>query len=172
MAARSSLTLRARDRVFLSRTAPANDITAPAIPPAPESGTWMGFLASTMGAFDAGTLRAEVRADGLRADRSYWLVVQSYDAPKSIGRSRPVGAAVRRVSAEELSAGVSMDVVELRAEPSSGKRESTMVAWIDDKIPDLEFDGRRARPRPGSKMGTAKCVAGRVQISLGEKTAA
>jgi hypothetical protein len=48
-----------------------------------------------------------------------------------------------------------------------------IMAWIDVGEPDLEFDGRMARPRAGSVYGVVKRSArqGVVQISLNRKVA-
>jgi hypothetical protein len=48
-----------------------------------------------------------------------------------------------------------------------------VVAWIEAGEPNLEFDGRMARPAPGSVYGVAKRTAkqGGVQISLNRKLA-
>jgi hypothetical protein len=42
------------------------------------------------------------------------------------------------------------------------------VAWIEAGHPDLEFDGRQARPQPGSMYGVARRAANQdsVQIRL------
>ena len=53
-------------------------------------------------------------------------------------------------------------------------KEPVFVAWIEDGKPDLEFDGRMARPRPGSTYGLVKRGSrdGRVAIHLNRKLAA
>jgi hypothetical protein len=119
----------------------------------------------------ADTLRAEVRASGLSGGGVYRLVVQSYDAT---GRdARPVGSVQRSVSAEELRHGVNVNLLELRQSVASTAQLQSplVVAWIEAGEPDLEFDGRNARPSPGSVYGVVKRAAtkGVVQISLDKK---
>ena len=65
--------------------------------------------------------------------------------------------AQRAVTADELRAGVRVNLLELRAREVAGSGTTPMVvAWIEAGQPDLEFDGRRARPQPGSVYGVAK----------------
>jgi hypothetical protein len=119
----------------------------------------------------ADTLRAEVRAAGLSGEGVYRLVVQSYDAT---GRdARPVGSVQRSVSADELRQGVNVNLLELRqgAAPAAQLQSPMVVAWIEAGEPDLEFDGRNARPSPGSVYGVVKrgAAGGVVQITLDKK---
>jgi hypothetical protein len=135
------------------------------------AGSWLALLAATTLGDAADTLRAEVRASGLADGGNYRLVVQSYDAT---GRdARPVGSMQRSVSAEELRQGVHVNVLELRqaATPSPELQSPLVVAWIEAGQPDLEFDGRTARPSPGSVYGVVKrnATQGVVQISLDRK---
>lgn len=139
------------------------------------AGSWLALLAATTLGDAADTVRAEVRADGL-SDGDYRLVVQSYDESDGLvpgPDARPVGSIQRTVTADELRSGVQIDVLELReaaAEPSA--QAPLVVAWIETGDADLEFDGRAARPRPGSMYGVVKREAKRVQISLNRKIAA
>ena len=135
------------------------------------AGSWLALLAATTLGDAADTLRAEVRATGLAGAGNYRLVVQSYDAT---GRdARPVGSMQRSVSAEELRHGVHVNVLELRhgAAPATAVQSPLVVAWIEAGHPDLEFDGRTARPSPGSVYGVVKrgATQGVVQISLDRK---
>jgi hypothetical protein len=135
------------------------------------AGSWLALLAMTTLGDAAGTLRAEVRAAGLSGGGVYRLVVQSYDAT---GRdARPVGSVQRSVSAEELRHGVNVNLLELRqaVAPAPQIENPLVVAWIEAGEPDLEFDGRNARPSPGSVYGVVKRAAaqGVVQISLDKK---
>ncbi len=141
------------------------------------AGSWMALLAATTLGDVAGTVHAEVRADGLSQDRAYRLVVQSYDAGhRSVPGpdARPVGSTQRAVTADELQQGVHVDLLELRAGLAASGQTPVVVAWIEAGEPDLEFDGRRARPAPGSVYGVAKRGArqSRVSISLNRKLAA
>ena len=148
--------------------------------PALASGSWIALLAATtLGVDGANTVRAEVRADeDLVESRDYRLVVQSFDSGEgdcpSVG-ARPVGSYQRAVTAAELRSGVKISLVELR-KSSSGMRpnDGNVVAWIEAGKPDSEFDGRTARPRPGSMFGLARKPSGAtaVQIRLTRKVAA
>ncbi|MGA7122257.1 MAG: hypothetical protein WBY94_19295 [Polyangiaceae bacterium] len=135
----------------------------------------MALLAATTLGDAADTLHAEVRAVGLAEDAAYRLVVQSYDATdgRVPGRySRPVGSLQRAVTAAELRQGVHVDLLELRdAAPALSADAPLVVAWIEAGEPDLEFDGRAARPQPGSVYGVGRRTARHdtVQISLNRK---
>jgi hypothetical protein len=141
------------------------------------AGSWIALLAATTVGDAAATLRAEVRAEGLSDDAPYRLVVQSYDASDGVlpGRhERPVGSAQRAVTAGELRQGVYVDLLELRngaTTPHTGA--PVVVAWIEAGEPNLEFDGRMARPAPGSVYGVVKRATAQdsVQISLNRRLA-
>jgi hypothetical protein len=142
------------------------------------AGSWMALLAATTLGDAADTLHAEVRAVGLSEDAAYRLVVQSYDATdgRVPGRhSRPVGSLQRAVTGAELREGVHVDLLELResAQASYTDDGTLVVAWIEAGEPNLEFDGRAARPAPGSVYGAAKRSARQdsVHISLNRKLA-
>jgi hypothetical protein len=87
-----------------------------------------------------------------------------------------------------MKRGVQVDLLELRQDdnPSDGPSTSSsgghstddaargdltkalVLAWVEEGAADLEFDGRRARPQPGSFFGAAPCEAnqGSVRISV------
>ena len=125
-------------------------------------------------------MRAEVRADqGLAESRDYRLVVHSYDSKAGRnpgGHLRPIGSYQRAVTAAELRRrGCLLALVSrLRQMAASVGNDGAVVAWIEAGKPDLEFDGRTARPRPGSMVGLAKRSPGgsHVQIRLTRKAAA
>jgi hypothetical protein len=134
----------------------------------------MALLAATTLGDVADTVHAEVRADGLSHGRAYRLVVQSYDASRGAmpgSDARPVGSTQRAVTADELRQGVHVDLLELREGAAPHATAPVVVAWIEAGQPDLEFDGRTARPAPGSVYGVAKRSARResVYISLNRK---
>jgi len=141
-------------------------------------GSWAELLATTTLGDAAHALRTEVRADGLADGVAYRLVVQSYDAVNGRvprGDERPVGSAQRWVTAEELRHGVHMNLVEFRRlAQGHGERKPLVVAWIEPGERNLDFDGRTARPRPGSVYGVVKRATRHdlVQISLNRKVAA
>lgn len=141
------------------------------------AGSWLALLAATTLGDAADTVRAEVRADGLAADGVYRLVVQSYDTSHGVvpdRTSRPLGSVQRAVTAAELRNGVQVNLIEF-TRPADGSAHSSadrprVVAWIEAGAPNLEFDGRTARPGPGSVYGSVKRQPGReVQISLTRK---
>jgi len=123
----------------------------------------------------ADALRAEVRADDLAGAGLFRLVVQSYDTRDGHmpGRhSRPVGSVQRAVTADELRNGVHVSLLEMRGGADGGQSsEPVVLAWIEAGNPDLEFDGRAARPSPGSVYGMAKrrAAGGVLHISLNRK---
>jgi hypothetical protein len=129
----------------------------------------MSLLASTsLGVESANTVRAEVRAHTALSDRrTYRLVVHSYqDEGASRAGARPVGSVQRAVTAQELRQGVQVSLLEL----ASPRTDAHIVAWVEAGEPDLEFDGRMARPRPGSMVGSGR-GNGDVQIVLGKRAA-
>jgi hypothetical protein len=141
------------------------------------AGSWLALLAATTVGDAVATLRAEVRAEGLSGDAAYRLVVQSYDVSDGVlpGHDvRPVGSVQRAVTAGELRQGVSVDLLELRADATTPHTGApVVVAWIEAGQPNLEFDGRMARPAPGSVYGVVKrgTTQDAVQISLNRKLA-
>ncbi len=166
--------MAARKRTHLRAVATAHTGDAP--------GSWMSLLASTTLGVDtaAATVHAEVRLDAtdlasLSDEANYRLIVQSYDCEGSDGRSKPVGSVQRAISKSDLRAGVKVDLFELRglaARSHECARKPIVVAWIEAGQPNLEFDGRMARPAKGAVSGRAPRNAGpHVQITL-SRTAA
>ena len=143
-----------------------------------QASSWMAILAATtLGAVGASTVRASVRAElpGACEDDTFRLVVQTYHArdgrPPRRG-ARPIGSTQRRVCVAEISAGVSVSVLELQ-QVGSDEELPVVVAWIDDGVADHEFEGRLARPASGSIYGSARRRGGSpVSISLTKKIAA
>jgi hypothetical protein len=129
-------------------------------------GSWMALLgATTLGVDTAtATVHAEVRLDAtdlasLAEDKNYRLIVQSYDSEGADGRTKPVGSVQRAISKADLRAGVRVDLFELRSlvPPSSEcARKPIVVAWIEAGQPNLEYDGRMARPPKGGVFGRAR----------------
>jgi hypothetical protein len=136
----------------------------------------MALLAETTLGVDGSTLRAHVRADVPEVDetREYHLVVQSYDGPGFRHGRRPVGSLQRVVTGAELKRGISVNLVELRDAAREAPAKALVLAWIEDREADLEFDARAARPHVGSVYGAVRRAAGDdvVQITLSRKLAA
>jgi hypothetical protein len=132
------------------------------------AGSWLALLAATTLGDGADTLHAEVRATGLSKGEPYRLVVQSYDevtAGRPAPAARPVGSIQRAVTADELRHGVHVNLLELRG--SAGEAAAPLVvAWIEAGDPDLEFDGRTARPAPGSMYGSVRRGARQDAVSI------
>lgn len=150
----------------------------PSKPQPAVAGSWMALLAAATLGDAAATVRTEVRAEGL-TDGPYRLVVQSYGerAGRLPGQhERPIGSVQRAVTADELRRGVRVNLLELRdgMMGSTPADSPTVVAWIESGKPDLEFDGRRARPQVGSVYGiVARGARGDlVQINLDRRVAA
>jgi hypothetical protein len=124
-------------------------------------------------------VHADIQSDArLDAGRSYRLIVQSYDhaSVSTLGtRERPVASTQRAITPEELRHGVRVGLVEIRQDRPEADDQDTgvgarplVLAWVEEGRPDLELDGLRARPRPGSLQGAAprSGSAGTVQISV------
>ena len=146
----------------------------------PVKRSWTALLAATaLGVAGASMLHADIKSDAWLDDtRTYRLIVQSYD--HSDGASldpvdRPVASVQREVTAEELRLGVRVGLLEFRqgrwdADALVGRVSAhpVVLAWIEEGKADLELDGLRARPQPGSLRGTSpRTVAqGTVHISV------
>jgi hypothetical protein len=129
-----------------------------------QAGSWIALVAATtLGVEAAHTVRTTIRSDDQRIEDSaeYLLVVQTYDRKGK----KPVGSAQRAVTGAELRSGVSVSVLELREKQPAG--EPMVVAWLERGARQLEFDGRQARPSPGSLYGEARLESEHpVQIAL------
>jgi hypothetical protein len=130
------------------------------------------LLAATTLGVAASTLHADVQGDARLDDRrTYRLVVQSYS--HDAADEHPLASMQREVTAEELRAGVRVGLLEFRqgrwdADSPRANAKPVVLAWIEEGRADLELDGLRARPRPGSLQGTTSGVAedGALQISV------
>lgn len=135
--------------------------------------SWVALLAATsLGAVSVERMRAEVSAQNLGAATSagYRLIVQSY-AHRSVAANqlpgashRPLASVQRAVTAEELSHGIAVDVLQI--DQASNGQAPVIVAWIEHGAPDLELDALRARPSRGALYGVAQTLAGSAQIVL------
>jgi hypothetical protein len=148
--------------------------TARARRAAVERVSWLALVAATsLGVAHAGTVRAAIKLspEMLDGEGRYRLVVQSYGrmgTKTELPRLQRARASVQRsVTAEDLARGVRIDLVELAERPDQGP--GVVVAWVEPGEPDLEFDGRRARPQAGSIYGVARSNADRVEIRLNRR---
>ena len=93
----------------------------------------------------------------------YRLIVQSYarsnmrDGELPLAHARPLGSVQRAVTAEELAAGVQVDIVQLGEAES--EEAPVVVAWVERGEPDLEYDARRARPTHDAFFGSSSAAA-------------
>ena len=123
--------------------------------------SWMALVAgTTLGLGYQGRVRAQISGEGMQpeAGQSYRLVAQSYAAssvtPGGLpGRhARPLGSAQRAITAEQLRAGVAVDIMLVGEEPEA-PGAPVVVAWVEPGEPDLDYDARRARPGPSAMVG-------------------
>ncbi|MGC4069653.1 MAG: hypothetical protein QM784_34345 [Polyangiaceae bacterium] len=123
--------------------------------------SWLSLVAATTaGLGPSAMVRARVRADVLDDTDGLRLVVQSY-LPDQLGSGvlpgaleKPVASTQRAVTAEELRRGVVVDMVQPSIDGS--EKRPVLLAWLERGRPDLEFDARLARPRPGMLRGHAR----------------
>ncbi len=126
----------------------------------------MSLLAATSLGLESNTVRAEVRSEETLTDATYRLVVQTYAANDRA--QKPLSSVQRSVTAQELRDGVHVKLLELNA-PAA---KPLVLAWIETGAPDLEFDGRMARPRAGSLIGSARGHDGdQVRVRLTRRAA-
>jgi hypothetical protein len=120
--------------------------------------------ATVLGAAEVQHLRAEVSTGGFElpsggADE-YRLIVQSYSATDVVdgvpaAYARPLGSAQRRVTPEELTRGIAIDLVDVGGDVN---RPPVVVAWFERGTANLDFDARRARPGRDAYIGVASGV--------------
>jgi hypothetical protein len=138
--------------------------------------SWTALLAATtLGVVGASVVHADIQSHArLDETRTYRLVVQSYDdaASESEGE-RPNASLQRQVTAAELRAGIRVGLLEFRQRDDSANMGAVgapvVLAWVEEGAADLELDGLRARPKPGSLRGAAigMDADGTVRISVG-----
>jgi hypothetical protein len=87
------------------------------------------------------------------------LVVQSYRerdvvAGRPTPYARPLASAQRGVTSDELTHGVSLDLVHFELEDESDS--VVVIAWAEEGEPDLDFDGLEARPPRGGRLAAVE----------------
>ncbi|MEO8878505.1 MAG: hypothetical protein ABI461_23150 [Polyangiaceae bacterium] len=132
--------------------------------------SWMALVAATTLGPNAvaGTLRAQVKAQVPQNGDSYRLVVHSYDAARDGEvpfNAKPVGSAQMSVTAMDLERGVDVNLVEVRSQGKTGSAPM-VVAWLESGKPDLDFDGREARPNDQSIVGKGRADSDYVALTL------
>jgi len=141
-------------------------------PPVPQS--WSSLVATTLGLDDFGRLRTVVsgRVPHLENCR---LIVQSYAASAMTGGlpglyARPLAAAQRAVTAEDLVRGIDIVLFNSGGDPRSYEG-CAVIAWVEPGHPDLDYDGLCARPTGAVFVGTARASSDRAAVVL-ERAAA
>ncbi len=130
--------------------------------------SWLALVAATtLGLGQVGRVRAEISADPLTVDDgdsadAYRLIVQSY-APEAVGadhlpgeHARPLGSTQRAITAEELRRGIAVDIVQISDDAEPIEAAPIVIAWVERGQPDLDFDGREARPGSAAFYGVAR----------------
>lgn len=159
--------MASREKPPLTRRRSAKRSLGVALGSAAAGASWMTLVAATtVGLTELRRVRAEVSAQSPELSREdshgYRLVVQSYadenlvDGVPSV-HARPLASAQRSVTAEELSRGVAVDVMGVGSQQVDSP---VIVAWVERGAPNLEFDGRRARPGRDAYIGIAKAGGG------------
>lgn len=133
--------------------------------------------ATTLGLQAIQRVRAEVSMGegqlGSDSVSEYRLIVQSYSPANIVdgvprAHARPLASAQRSVTAEELSQGVAIDVVEFDGQDTDSP---VLVAWLERGTADLDFDGRRARPGRDAFRGVASAKSEQAHIVLSQDAA-
>jgi len=134
--------------------------------------SWTALLAATtLGVAGASLIHANVRTDAQLDERlRYRLVVQSHNrgtGNTARNQDRPIASIQLEVTPAQLRDGVRVGLVELQptGEPRD-VRPTTLLAWVEEGRADLEFDGLRARPQPGSMTGTAPSGGSKTAIQI------
>lgn len=137
------------------------------------SPSWSSLIATTLGLDDFGRLHAIVRASVPNLENCR-LVVQAYALSAMTGSlpglyARPLAAAQRAISAEELKRGAS--VVLVHSDAAQSQQGCVVVAWVEAGHPDLDYDGLCARPSGAAFVGTTFASCEHAEVVL-ERAAA
>ncbi len=122
--------------------------------------SWTSLVATTLGLDIFGRLRIVVRAQSVGLEQGR-LVVQAF--AKADNHARPLAAAQRAVSREDLMRGVE---ITLHPEHSNSEMSHHVLAWIEPGEPDLEYDGLRAVPRSPVSWGRVRALRNRAEVEL------
>lgn len=123
--------------------------------------SWTSLVATTYGLDAFGRLRVVVRARSAGLERGR-LVVQTFS--KTGAYARPLAAAQRAVTREELARGVEISLHPQAALP--GASEFHVLAWMEAGDPDLEYDGLRAVPKAPVSLGRVRAMRNRAELEL------
>jgi hypothetical protein len=135
------------------------------------SASWMSLVAATtLGIPGVDQVRAHISAGRHPGDGDLRLIVQSYSRDALDGNAlpkehaEPLASTQRAVTAEELRDGVDVSFLQL---PNPSKRDSVVVAWVENGAPDLDYDALQARPHDGTYYGVAQRRDGEIMLRLG-----
>lgn len=123
--------------------------------------SWTALVATTYGLDAFGRLRVVVRARSVGLERGR-LVVQTFS--KTGAYARPLAAAQRAVTREELARGVEVSLHPQTALPAA--HEFHVLAWMEAGDPDLEYDGLRAVPKAPVSLGRVRARRNHAELEL------
>ena len=132
-----------------------------------QSASWMSLLALSLGVASSRTTSTEIRGEAPSGRGPMRLVVQEYEADASGNLARRARARTfvqRRITPAELRKGVQVELVDLSDKRIPGER--IVVAWVERGEVGSEFDGRTAKPMPGSIVAKSKAGAGPIKLTL------
>lgn len=122
--------------------------------------SWLALVAATTLGAELDQVRAHV--SGGVSGENLRLVVQTYasqafDASgRVLPRARPLGSMQRAVTADELSRGVSVSIVQVRADSDT----AVVMAWVEPGDPNLELDALTARLLASAHVGVSRTESG------------
>lgn len=132
-----------------------------------QSASWMSLLALSLGVAGGRTTSTEIRGEAPSGRGPMRLVVQEYETDASGNLARRARArtfAQRKVTPAELRRGVQVELVDLSDKRPSGDR--VVVAWVERGEVSEAFDGRTAKPAPGSVIGKSNAKNGQARLTL------
>lgn len=132
-----------------------------------QSASWMSLLALSLGVASSRTTSTEIRGEAPSGRGPMWLVVQEYEADAEGNLPRRARARTftqRKITPAELRKGVQVELVDLSDKRTPGDR--VVVAWVERGEVGTSFDGRTAKPAPGSVVGKSRAGAGPVKLTL------
>jgi hypothetical protein len=133
--------------------------------------SWMSLLAATsLGITGADWVRTRISAGEDLGDGDLRLIVQSYRKDKLDGQdlpqayAEPLASTQRSITAEELKKGINVSLLQMPvADPDA---DSVVVAWVEQGVPNLDFDALEARPHDGAYYGVAQHQTGDIVLRL------
>lgn len=133
------------------------------------TGSWLGLLASTLGIEDFERYRVHVRGHVAMSEEAR-LVVQVLGDEQDVNsprQRRPLAAAERTVSQQELASGVDLSILH-EGIIGDGCR---VRAWVEPSGGELEFGALTARPRGSLALETTALLGGSANVVFGRPVA-